>query len=112
LFVFSLSSFNKAQKTRMGQRASLPFSEEELEDFVDCTFLSKKQILRVFELFKKYDSDGDGVLDRDEFIKIPDFAANPFIERVSEVFSQDGSGDMQFEDFLDFMSIFSAQVEN
>ena len=94
----------------MGQRASLPFTEEQLEDFVDCTFLSRKQILRVYELFKKYDADDDGTLEKDEFVKIPDFAANPFIERISEVFSQDGTGDIQFEDFLDFMSIFSSQV--
>ena len=77
---------------------------------MDCTFLSRKQILRVYELFKKYDADDDGTLEKDEFVKIPDFAANPFIERISEVFSQDGTGDIQFEDFLDFMSIFSSQV--
>jgi len=118
LFQFQLIAFDitncfpllPKHKQRMGQRASLPFTEEQLEDFVDCTFLSRKQILRVYELFKKYDADDDGTLEKDEFVKIPDFAANPFIERISEVFSQDGTGDIQFEDFLDFMSIFSSQV--
>lgn len=32
---------------------------------------------------------------------------NPFRERICKVFSEDNSGDMSFEDFLDMMSVFS-----
>ncbi len=32
---------------------------------------------------------------------------NPFRKRICEVFSEDGTGDMAFEDFLDMFSVFS-----
>ena len=32
---------------------------------------------------------------------------NPFKERICKVFSEDGSGDMSFDDFLDMFSVFS-----
>ena len=32
---------------------------------------------------------------------------NPFRERICQVFSEDGSGDMSFDDFLDMFSVFS-----
>jgi len=32
---------------------------------------------------------------------------NPFRERMCQVFSEDGSGDMSFDDFLDMFSVFS-----
>lgn len=32
---------------------------------------------------------------------------NPFKRRICEVFSEDGSGSMSFDDFLDMFSIFS-----
>lgn len=94
---------------KMGQKASLPFTEEELEDFEDCTFLSRKQIVRVYETFRKYDK-GNGILSKEEFCEMPELKDNPFVQRIADVFSQDGTGDMAFEDYLDFMSIFSPQV--
>ena len=35
------------------------------------------------------------------------FQENPFCERICQVFSEDGSGDMSFDDFLDMFSVFS-----
>ena len=35
------------------------------------------------------------------------FQENPFKERLCKVFSEDGSGDMSFDDFLDMFSVFS-----
>lgn len=35
---------------------------------------------------------------------------NPFRRRICEVFSEDGTGDMCFEDFLDMFSVFSEQA--
>lgn len=32
---------------------------------------------------------------------------NPFSEQICKVFSEDGSGDMSFDDFLDMFSVFS-----
>lgn len=38
---------------------------------------------------------------------MPELKENPFCERICQVFSEDGSGDMSFDDFLDMFSVFS-----
>jgi hypothetical protein len=35
---------------------------------------------------------------------------NPFRERICQVFSRDGKGNLTFEDFLDLLSVFSEQA--
>lgn len=40
-------------------------------------------------------------------LKLPELAANPFGERMCQVFSSSQDGDCTFEDFLDMMSVFS-----
>ncbi|KAK2146174.1 hypothetical protein LSH36_626g00007 [Paralvinella palmiformis] len=39
--------------------------------------------------------------------KMPEFKENPFKKRICRVFSEDGTGDMSFDDFLDMFSVFS-----
>lgn len=42
---FALVALSPAQAARrMGQKQSLPFSEEKLQEYIDCTFLTRKQI--------------------------------------------------------------------
>ncbi|KAK2169259.1 hypothetical protein NP493_1191g02014 [Ridgeia piscesae] len=38
---------------------------------------------------------------------MPEFKENPFRKQICEVFSEDGQGDMTFDDFLDMFSVFS-----
>lgn len=40
-------------------------------------------------------------------LKLPELAANPFGERMCQVFSSSQDGNCTFEDFLDMMSVFS-----
>lgn len=40
-------------------------------------------------------------------LKLPELAANPFGDRLCQVFSSSQDGDCTFEDFLDMMSVFS-----
>jgi Ca2+-binding EF-hand superfamily protein len=35
---------------------------------------------------------------------------NPFRQRICQVFSRDGKGNLTFEDFLDLLSVFSEQA--
>ncbi|KAL3866362.1 hypothetical protein ACJMK2_043667 [Sinanodonta woodiana] len=39
--------------------------------------------------------------------KMVELKENPFCKNICEVFSEDGSGDMTFDDFLDMCSVFS-----
>jgi len=41
---------------------------------------------------------------------MPELAHNPFGDRIIEVFSSTSEGHMNFEDFLDMMSVFSEQA--
>jgi len=43
----------------------------------------------------------------DEIEKIPELRENPFRHRICQVFSEDGCGNLTFDDFLDMFSVFS-----
>ncbi|KAL4227934.1 Calcium and integrin-binding member 3 [Mactra antiquata] len=102
----------------MGNKTS-SFTEEQLEAYQDCTFFTRKEILRIFKRFREISPKRIPVNMKDgsktKTIKIPVFELelmtelreNPFCERICQVFSEDGSGDMCFEDFLDMFSVFS-----
>lgn len=50
-------------------------------------------------------------LTRKEFLSLPIIAHNPFAERIHKVFcSDEEKGNINFEDFLDFLSVFSPEV--
>ncbi|GIY29945.1 calcium and integrin-binding family member 3 [Caerostris extrusa] len=42
--------------------------------------------------------------------KMPELKENPFRQRICKVFSNDGSGNLTFDDFLDMFSVFSEQA--
>ncbi|GLH08318.1 Calcium and integrin-binding family member 3 [Gryllus bimaculatus] len=47
---------------------------------------------------------------REKVEKLPELRENPFRQRICEVFSRDGKGNLTFEDFLDMLSVFSEQA--
>ncbi|XP_026474848.1 calcium and integrin-binding family member 2 [Ctenocephalides felis] len=97
------------------------FTEEQLEDYQDCTFFTRKEILRVYKRFREVSPEivpkcmtGDepvtAKVPRDLMERLPELRENPFKTRICEVFSSDGAGDLSFEDFLDLLSVFSGQA--
>ena len=40
-------------------------------------------------------------------MRMPELQENPFRRRICEVFSEDGSGNLTFDDFLGMFSVFS-----
>ncbi|KAF6216884.1 hypothetical protein GE061_001234 [Apolygus lucorum] len=97
------------------------FTEEQLEAYQDCTFFTRKEILRVQKRFRSICSGSvPKSMTRDEastitvpfanIEKLPELKENPFRARICEIFSRDGSGNLTFEDFLDMFSIFSEQA--
>ncbi|KAK2575169.1 hypothetical protein KPH14_002571 [Odynerus spinipes] len=113
----------------MGNKVAT-FSEEQLEDYQDCTFFTRKEILRIFKRFREMGDPGmiPRTMTRHEastlrlplshLTRIPELRENPFGERISEVFaksngerSADGEGEgICFEEFLEMMSVFSEQA--
>ena len=43
----------------------------------------------------------------EEVGRMPELKENPFRRRICEVFSEDGCGNLTFDDFLDMFSVFS-----
>ncbi|CAH1639451.1 unnamed protein product [Spodoptera littoralis] len=101
----------------MGNKV-VTFTEQQLEDYQDCTFFTRKEILRVFKRFREVNpalvpkrmtenQPHTIVVPLEEIEKLPELKENPFKRRICQVFSHDGSGNLTFEDFLDMMSVFS-----
>ncbi|KAG8038848.1 hypothetical protein G9C98_003155 [Cotesia typhae] len=112
------------------------FTEEQLEEYQDCTFLTRKEILRIFKRFREMGDPGKVPkimtpelasqlkLPLSCLSKIPELKENPFRDRIAEVFtkcSDPGSEEEKeeeqeeeqgicFEEFLEMMSVFSEQA--
>lgn len=104
----------------MGNKV-VTFTDQQLEDYQDCTFFTRKEILRVHQRFRETSPDlvpkvmteGQATsiqVPRERIEKLPELVENPFKTRMCEAFSQDGDGNLTFEDFLDLLSVFSEQA--
>lgn len=94
----------------MGGGSSI-FTEQELNDYQELTYFTKKEIHHVFKSFKNLSPKPEAVtkttkLSRDGLFELPELKVNPFKDRIVRVFSSSGDDSMTFEDFLDMMSVF------
>ncbi|KAI9103294.1 hypothetical protein DFS34DRAFT_608147 [Phlyctochytrium arcticum] len=80
-----------------------------LEDMVATTNFSAEEIQRLYKRFVKLDKDGSGSLTKEEFLALPQVANNPLAHRLLAVFDNDGSGDVDFKEFISGLSAFSAK---
>lgn len=88
------------------------FTEQELEDYQELTYFTKKEILHVYKRFSLLDKEAVGGnknarLSKETVMQLPELKVNPFKDRICHVFSSEDDGNMSFEDFLDMMSVFS-----
>ncbi|KAJ8726071.1 hypothetical protein PYW07_000769 [Mythimna separata] len=95
----------------MGQGKS-QFTEEELQDYEDLTYFTKKEVLYAHQKFKalapeKVGHNKNAKLPMLKILQYPELRVNPFRDRICKVFSSSNDGDCTFEDFLDMMSVFS-----
>jgi len=95
----------------MGQSLS-QFTEEELQDYQDLTYFTKKEVLYAHQKFKalapeKVGHNRNAKLPMAKVLQYPELRVNPFGDRICRVFSSSHDGDCTFEDFLDMMSVFS-----
>lgn len=95
----------------MGQTNSV-FTEKEMDDFEALTVLNRREIISAFKMFRALDyesvsEDRTCELPMALIQSIPALRVNPFRERICNVFSYSGTGNMTFEDFLEMLSAFS-----
>lgn len=98
-------------------RRNLSTKSKSLASPQDCTFFTRKEILRVHKRFYEMQPDlvprqmtegqastvkvANGTIER-----MPELRQNPFRRKICEAFSRDGLG-LCFEEFLDLLSVFS-----
>jgi serine/threonine-protein phosphatase 2B regulatory subunit len=55
------------------------------------------------------DKDGSGTLEKEEILALPQVSSNPLAMRLLAVFDNDGSGDVDFKEFITGLSVFTAK---
>lgn len=55
------------------------------------------------------DKDGNGTIEKEEFLAVPQIASNPLAQRMIAIFDNDGSGDVDFTEFIAGLNAFSAK---
>ncbi|KAF2365541.1 EF-hand domain [Trinorchestia longiramus] len=101
----------------MGNKV-VAFTDEQLEEYQVCTYLNRQDILRAHRLFRRVtDGNAPKVMTRNASATVtapyssldllPLLKDNPFRRRICEVFSEDKSGNLNFDQFLDLFSTFS-----
>lgn len=71
--------------------------------------VDSEEIKRLGKRFKKLDIDGSGALSKEEFMQIADLQQNPLVQRVIDLFDQDGNGEVDFKEFIEGISQFSVR---
>ncbi|XP_064626654.1 calcium and integrin-binding protein 1-like [Lineus longissimus] len=92
--------------------AQSAFNDQELKDYQELTYFTKKEIMHVHKRFAELDTvevgrNKNAKIDMNKVMSLQELKVNPFCDRICQVFSSSGDGDLTFEDFLDMMSVFS-----
>jgi len=85
----------------MGNETSLPMEM--------CSNFDAYELRRLSRRFKKLDLDGSGSLSIDEFMSLPELQQNPLVQRVIDIFDEDGNGEVDFKEFIQGISQFSVK---
>ncbi|XP_011793822.1 PREDICTED: calcium and integrin-binding family member 2 isoform X3 [Colobus angolensis palliatus] len=97
----------------MGNKQTI-FTEEQLDNYQDCTFFNKKDILKLHSRFYElapnlvpmdYRKSPIVHVPMSLIIQMPELRENPFKERIVAAFSEDGEGNLTFNDFVDMFSV-------
>ncbi|XP_076588717.1 calcium and integrin-binding family member 2 isoform X1 [Chaetodon auriga] len=92
------------------------FSHAVFLSLQDCTFFTRKEILRLHGRYHElaphlvpmdYTNDPDCKLPLALIVNMPELKENPFRNRIVESFSEDGMGNLSFNEFVDMFSVLS-----
>jgi len=92
------------QRGGAGRPATSFFAEMEKN-----TNFNAAELERLKKRFLKLDADGNGSIDRNEFLSIPQIANNPLASRMITIFDEDGGGTVDFQEFVSGLSAFSSR---
>ncbi|KAH3680495.1 hypothetical protein WICMUC_000283 [Wickerhamomyces mucosus] len=84
-------------------------SSKLIDSLTEGTNFDHEEIDRLRKRFMKLDRDSSGTISKEEFLSIPGVSSNPLAGRLIETFDKDGSGDVDFQEFITGLSIFSTK---
>ncbi|XP_012674185.1 calcium and integrin-binding family member 2 isoform X2 [Clupea harengus] len=99
----------------MGNKQTI-FTDEQLDAYQDCTYFTRKEILRLHGRYHElaphlvpmdYTNEPDVKVPLALIVNMPELKENPFRNRIVESFSEDGMGNLSFNDFVDMFSVLS-----
>eukprot|EP00732_Lithocolla_globosa_P007624 Lithocolla_globosa_v1_NODE_9925_length_654_cov_164.742905.p1 type:complete len:174 gc:universal NODE_9925_length_654_cov_164.742905:577-56(-) len=82
-------------------------NQSAIDEMVEKTGFNEKELSQLMARFKKLDTDQSGALSPKEFLQLTQVQNNPLAKRVIEIFDEDGGGDIDFQEFIKGLSIFS-----
>lgn len=85
-------------------------SNGQLTTLIRQTPFTSSEIKRLWSRFHSYKQDRAGTISSLDIKRIDELLYNPFAARISEIFSEDGSGRMSFKNFLEMFSVFSPRA--
>lgn len=77
--------------------------------FTGMYVVTPEETTRLFKRFLRLDTDKSGGLDQEELMKIQRFSNNPLSKRFLEIFDTDKDGVVNFNEFLEGMSVFATK---
>eukprot|EP00835_Amoeboradix_gromovi_P004853 NODE_408_length_9221_cov_0.216400.p5 type:complete len:195 gc:universal NODE_408_length_9221_cov_0.216400:3919-3335(-) len=72
------------------------------------SYFTEDEIQRLYKRFQKLDQNGNGQIEKSEFESIAAIKSNPLASRLIEIFDSDGNGDVDFQEFVRGLNVFSA----
>ncbi len=69
--------------------------------------VTQEELVRLFRKFRKLDTDKSGSLSAEEFMAIPELEHNPLVRRVVSTFDANRSGEVDFIEFIQALTIFA-----
>jgi len=84
----------------------MSLTAEQLEEMKNASEFTDGELKRLFRKFKRLDTDKSGSLSVSEFLAIPELEHNPLVRRVVSTFDRDHSGEVDFKEFIEAITLF------
>ncbi|KAH8743930.1 calcineurin regulatory subunit B [Hyaloscypha finlandica] len=80
-----------------------------LDNIVQGSNFDHVEVEKLRKRFIKLDKDNSGTIEREEFLALPQISSNPLATRMIAIFDEDGSGNVDFQEFINSLSAFSTK---
>jgi Ca2+-binding EF-hand superfamily protein len=96
------TNFDAEEIKRLGKR----FKKLDLVCFLRCHSIL---VNFVYAMMSFTSQDNSGSLSVEEFMTLPELQQNPLVQRVIDIFDDDGNGEVDFKEFIQGVSQFSVK---